>query len=124
VPRQPQKIDVKTLQQRLAEHGINVSVRTIQRNLIDLSEMFPLTTDEHSKPYGWSIAEGAPQMPFVNLVNQIRNGANTEIKLKCAGSLLSLLTNSPLHPQQFLEHSHSHFTLTATVAISNDLVAW
>src|SRR5690554_5982732 len=93
VPRQPHKIDAKTLQKRLVEQGIDVSVRTIQRNLIELSEVFPLTTDERSKPYGWSIAQGAPQLPFLSLADNARNGAVANIKLKCALNLSNLLTN-------------------------------
>src|SRR5690554_2533787 len=81
VPRQPHKVDAKTLQQRLSEQGINVSVRTIQRNLVELSEVFPLTTDERSKPFGWSIAQGAPQLPFLDLVQQTRLGAVANVRL-------------------------------------------
>ncbi|SFV23926.1 WYL domain-containing protein [Pseudidiomarina donghaiensis] len=124
VPRQPHKIDAKTLQQRLYEQGVDVSVRTIQRNLIELSEVFPLTADERSKPYGWSIAQSAPQLPFLNLADHARPSAVAQVKLKCAASLSNLLTNNPLHPQQVVEMNSEHFIVTATVAISNELVAW
>ena len=124
VPRQPHKVDAKTLQQRLSEQGIEVSVRTIQRNLVELSEVFPLTTDERSKPYGWSFAQSAPQLPFLDLSEQARSGAVAHIKLKCASSLSNLLTNNPLHSQQVIHTNHDHFIVTASVPISNELVAW
>lgn len=124
VPRQPHKVDAKTLRQRLYEQGIDVSVRTIQRNLIELSEVFPLTTDERSKPYGWSIAQSAPQLPFLSLAEHARTGAVAEVKLKCAASLSNLLTNNPLHSQQVIETNSEHFIVKANVAISNELVAW
>ncbi|WP_339878568.1 WYL domain-containing protein [Pseudidiomarina gelatinasegens] len=124
VPRQPHKIDAKTLQQRLSEKGVEISVRTIQRNLNELSEVFPLTTDERSKPYGWSIAQGAPQLPFLNLAQHTRNGAVAKVKLKCAAKLSNLIANNPLHPDQKIDHNGSHFYLTVDMPISNDLVAW
>lgn len=65
IPKQPQKIDVNTLRERLAEQGVDVSVRTIQRNLVELSEVFPLTTDERNKPFGWSLLADAPLLSLV-----------------------------------------------------------
>lgn len=124
VPRQPHKVDAKTLKQRLYEQGVDVSVRTIQRNLIELSEVFPLTTDERSKPFGWSIAQSAPQLPFLNLAEHARPAAVAEVKLKCAASLSNLLTNNPLHPQQLIETNSEHIIVKATVAVSNELIAW
>lgn len=124
VPRQPHKIDAKTLQQRLYEQGIDISVRTIQRNLIELSEVFPLTTDERSKPYGWSIAQSAPQLPFLDLAEHARNGGVSQVKIKCAASLSNLLSNNPLHSQQVVEKNKDHFVVSASVPVSNELVAW
>lgn len=54
IPRYPQKIDGATIETRLREEGFaKTTRRTIQRDLEKLSEMFPIGSDERSKPYGW-----------------------------------------------------------------------
>lgn len=53
IPRQPYKIDVTTLMQRLAHYGYEPSLRTIQRDLVMLAQSFPLQCDG-AKPQGWS----------------------------------------------------------------------
>lgn len=68
IPRQPQKIDPASLRERLRGQGFDVSVRTIQRDLNDLSDVFPLVVDERSRPYGWSfIAESPLAMPSLDM---------------------------------------------------------
>lgn len=54
VPRAPAKIAVKELHERLRDADFEVTPRTIQRDLVDLSTVFPLISDEREKPYGWS----------------------------------------------------------------------
>ena len=54
VPRAPAKIAVKELQERLRDADFQVTTRTVQRDLVDLSSVFPLISDERDKPYGWS----------------------------------------------------------------------
>ena len=54
VPRHPSKISTAELKQRLADEGFDVHQRTIQRDLMTLSDVFPLTCDERSRPFGWS----------------------------------------------------------------------
>lgn len=54
IPRAPSKIAVKDLQERLQEADFAVTTRTVQRDLVDLSTVFPLISDDREKPYGWS----------------------------------------------------------------------
>ncbi|MFQ5344711.1 MAG: helix-turn-helix transcriptional regulator [Mariprofundus sp.] len=54
VPRHPAKISTSELKQRLVDEGFEVHQRTIQRDLITLSSIYPLTCDERWKPFGWS----------------------------------------------------------------------
>ena len=54
VPRYPQKITVQAIHSYLANDGFEVSQRTVQRDLVDLSKVFPLVSDEREKPFGWS----------------------------------------------------------------------
>lgn len=55
VPRAPRRIDTTTLVERLAEQGYEVSKRTVERDLRNLSTswLFPLFCDDRSTPYGW-----------------------------------------------------------------------
>ncbi len=60
IPRAPRKIDVGTLMEKLAAAGYRISKRSLQRDLNQLSAVFPLGSDPQSIPYGWSwAADGA-----------------------------------------------------------------
>lgn len=54
VPRQPYKKDAKTLTEHLRDEGFEVTKRTVERDLIKLSGVFPLCNDESPTGYGWS----------------------------------------------------------------------
>jgi len=60
IPRAPAKVTVATLLAKLAAAGFKTTKRTIQRELNQLSTVFPLQSDERSIPYGWSWASNAP----------------------------------------------------------------
>ncbi|NLJ93407.1 MAG: WYL domain-containing protein [Aeromonadales bacterium] len=55
VPYRPYKLTARQLQEKLEEEGIQVSLRTVQRDLEEMSGMglFDLTSDDRSKPHGW-----------------------------------------------------------------------
>jgi len=53
LPRAPRRIDAASIASALAAHGIATHVRTVQRDLVELAEVFPISVDERSKPYGW-----------------------------------------------------------------------
>ena len=54
VPRFPQKKTAQTIHQTLLGDGFEVTERTVQRDLNELSCIFPLTVDDSEKPFGWS----------------------------------------------------------------------
>jgi predicted DNA-binding transcriptional regulator YafY len=55
IPRRPQRADTGTLKRQLETEGIDVTPRSIQRDLQHLAARFPsLHCDERSKPYGWA----------------------------------------------------------------------
>jgi predicted DNA-binding transcriptional regulator YafY len=58
IPRAPRRVDTATLARRLEERGIDVTRRTLQRDLERLSATFPLACDDATKPYGWSWVDG------------------------------------------------------------------
>jgi predicted DNA-binding transcriptional regulator YafY len=63
IPRHPRKTTVREIRDRLGTDGFETTVRTIQRDLLELSgSQFPIQYDDRSKPYGWSWAKDA--MPF------------------------------------------------------------
>lgn len=55
IPRLPQKIATTTLQEKLADRGFKVTLRSLQRDLKErLSLQFPLACDESERPFRWS----------------------------------------------------------------------
>jgi predicted DNA-binding transcriptional regulator YafY len=54
IPRYPGKISARELNDRLAIEQFEVSKRTVERDLQELSLKFPLSLDDREKPYGWS----------------------------------------------------------------------
>lgn len=54
IPQHPRQITARELTKNLESEGFEVSKRTIERDLISLSEIFPLLSNERSRPYGWS----------------------------------------------------------------------
>lgn len=66
IPRHPRKIDTTHLLQRLEVAGYQISLRSIQRDLNELSAILPLVSD-NAKPQGWSWQAEAEQfhLPFL-----------------------------------------------------------
>lgn len=54
IPRQPSKISTTELIQHLADDGFATTARTLQRDLVRLSSVYPLLCDDRDKPFGWS----------------------------------------------------------------------
>lgn len=61
VPRYPHKVTAGQLTEQLHAEGHDVTKRTVERDLLALSEVFPLVSDERVKPFGWSWQKDAPQ---------------------------------------------------------------
>lgn len=70
VPREPRKISVTELEAKLKSHGYKVSTRTIQRDLVELSTVYPLACDTRDNAYGWSWARNAPASLLPGLTTQ------------------------------------------------------
>lgn len=54
IPQFPRQITARDLTERLSSEGFAVSKRTVERDLLSLSGIFPLVSNERSRPYGWS----------------------------------------------------------------------
>ena len=61
-------ITAKDLAERLSNAGFEVSKRTIERDLQDLSLVFPLMCNDKGTPYGWHWMPGAStDLPAITL---------------------------------------------------------
>lgn len=67
LPRYPHKITVQEIRQRLGADHFDVTERTVQRDLKELSLTFPLVSDEREKPFGWSWQKDAPGLDLPGL---------------------------------------------------------
>ncbi|MFN3788818.1 helix-turn-helix transcriptional regulator [Massilia sp.] len=54
VPRAPAKVAARELCERLCAAGFEVTKRTVERDLKELSTVFPIVVDSRDKPFGWS----------------------------------------------------------------------
>lgn len=85
IPRQPRKISTQALVTGLVAAGFKeVTVRTVQRDLIALSNYFPIVSGDGEKPFGWSWMKDAPASGLQALDPQ------TALTLKLAQNHLTL----------------------------------
>lgn len=54
VPRAPTRISAKELCERLCDADFPVTKRTVERDLKELSQVFPIVVNNRDKPFGWS----------------------------------------------------------------------
>ena len=74
IPRRPRRADTGALKRQLDTEGIDVTPRSIQRDLQHLAARFPnLHCDERSKPYGWSWDGDVPllEIPGMGLASAV-----------------------------------------------------
>ena len=109
IPRYPRKVDVSQIKRTLDAAGFVVSMRTIQRDLIELSELFPLYSDDRERPYGWSWQRNAPTFDIPNLSNQ------EALAFAMIEGYLQ-----PLLPHALLDQLNPHFT-AARKRLASDL---
>jgi predicted DNA-binding transcriptional regulator YafY len=69
IPRHPRKIGTAALVERLERGGYQTTQRTVQRDLVKLSEVLPLLAD-NTKPQGWSWQADAAQLDLPALEPQ------------------------------------------------------
>ena len=74
LPKGPRRIDTATLEERLRVRGLDVHRRTIQRDLVELAGVFPIVSDERSKPYGWRWADDAELLCAIPALPGAREG--------------------------------------------------
>jgi len=104
VPRYPGKISTAELKQRLADEGFDTTQRTIQRDLMALSDLYPLTCDDRSKPFGWSWMAEADVMDIPGM------DSHTALAFYLAQKHLT-----PLLPKTTVHQLQPHFKTAAHV---------
>lgn len=67
IPRYPCKISVQDLSRLLADEGYEITQRSLQRDLNELSGAFAIACDTRAKPYGWSWQKDAPSFDLPGL---------------------------------------------------------
>lgn len=60
IPRHPRRTTAGELREHLAAAGFQVGKRTVERDLQMLSRLFPLVSEESTKPYSWSWQQDVP----------------------------------------------------------------
>tara|TARA_B100000446_G_scaffold35559_1_gene31218 strand:- start:4331 stop:5314 length:984 start_codon:yes stop_codon:yes gene_type:complete len=53
IPSYPRKVSTSELKEYLDGEGLSVNIRSLQRDLDQLSAHFPIAVDDSSKPFGW-----------------------------------------------------------------------
>jgi predicted DNA-binding transcriptional regulator YafY len=93
LPKPPRRIDSGALEARLRDRGVCVHRRTIQRDLIELAEVFPILSDERSKPYGWRWTDDAAFVDSLPLPRALVTAASAsaEVVIRAPRTALSLL---------------------------------
>lgn len=104
VPRHPKKMSTLDMQNSLANVGFKISQRSIQRDLMTLSDIFPLVCDERSKPYGWSWMHDGEVMDIPGM------DAHTALAFWLAEQHLE-----PLLPKPTEKRMRPHFKAAANV---------
>lgn len=70
LPAKPPGLTVLQLHTELARHGYVVAKRTVQRDLTELSCLFPLVSNGETSPQGWHWLDGAAvQLPAISIAD-------------------------------------------------------
>jgi predicted DNA-binding transcriptional regulator YafY len=97
IPAAPSKISARDLHSRLESNGFTIDIRSVERDLLKLSRMFPLLSDE-ARPAGWSWKSKEPGVSFP------RMDASSALALE----LLSQYVK-PLFPKSMLNQLEPEF---------------
>ena len=63
---------VKEITQRLESEGFSISKRSVERDLVELSRIFPIVCNDKSKPYGWYWSKDAiVDLPGLSLAESL-----------------------------------------------------
>lgn len=89
LPRPPRRIDTAAISARLRDRGIEVHRRTIQRDLLELAEIFPIVADERARPYGWGWSDDAELGLYLPAPQRALRAASIDVSLRSRKPALS-----------------------------------
>ena len=99
IPTRPPGLTVSLLSEGLEKAGYKVTKRTVERDLCDLTGVFPLHCNAISKPYGWHWESGSQlEIPGMELTEALSLGLLEEVL-------------RPLVPESFVEGLENRFRL-------------
>jgi len=91
LPQRPRRIDTSAIESRLRARGIDVHRRTIQRDLIELAEAFPIVADERAKPFGWRWSDDATFLGQLPKPKPQEADSTVDVVLRVAKTSLGML---------------------------------
>lgn len=117
IPRAPRKITAEQLHRQLDADGYVTSKRTVERDLVALSESFPVLCDDRDKPFGWQWLKDAKAFDIPGLSN------NEALTFKLVEQYLR-----PLLPESTLEQLQPYFSAAQkhldTISEGTSTVNW
>jgi len=96
LPAAPRKITAPELCKRLAADGIEIGLRTVQRDLHQLAVTFEITCDD-AKPAGWSWAAGSRMLELPGM--EVETALTLQLARKFLAPLLPRAALQRLEPQ-------------------------
>jgi predicted DNA-binding transcriptional regulator YafY len=122
LPRPPRRIDTGSIEARLRDRGIEVHRRTIQRDLLELAEVFPIVADERAKPYGWRWADDADGM-LSRIAPRARSGPRVALSLRVAEAHLEQVLEVLGSPGEYELVARGEPALTIAVTVEDSRAA-
>lgn len=117
LPSRPPGDTAQALHDRLAGEGHAVARRTVERDLDDLSRIFPIVCNDKGKPYGWYWMEGASlDIPSLTLAEAL----SLQMMQKLLRPLLPAAILRALEPH----FGHAETKLEALAEDENPLARW
>ncbi|THD07132.1 hypothetical protein B1806_15225, partial [Metallibacterium scheffleri] len=109
LPAAPRKITAPELCKRLAADGIEVGLRTVQRDLHQLAATVEITCDD-AKPAGWSWAAGSRMLELPGM--EVETALTLQLARKFLAPLLPRAALQRLEPQ--MQHAGQVLTRVTT----------
>lgn len=115
IPRQPKDISTPELLSKLQNAGYEVDLRTVQRDLVKLSDshLFPISSTENSKPLRWFWPSHIKQVQLPTMTS------NEALTFKMVETFLE-----PLLPPSIKSQLAAYFQTAENVLNTSPLASW
>ncbi len=107
LPKGPRRIDSAMLEERLRARGLVAHRRTIQRDLVELAGVFPIVSDERSKPYGWRWSDDAELLCAIpSLPGAVHGAPEIELVLRVRADAVKVVSEGLRGPEGQARNVH------------------